>query len=184
MTTTKWTIDPSHSEIQFKVRHLMVSYVTGQFTQFNATVETIGDDFTTAKVKFTADVNSISTNNEQRDAHLKNNDFFDAENHPELKFESEKIEKISDDEYTVEGILTIRGISKKVALSAEYGGIMTDPWGNRRTGFTITGKINRKDFGVSFGMVSETGGVLLGDDVKISANTEFVKVQELESVEV
>ena len=184
MTTTKWTIDPSHSEIQFKVRHLMVSYVTGQFTQFDATVETKGDDFTTAKVNFTADVNSISTNNEQRDAHLKNNDFFDAENHPELKFESEKIEKISDDEYKVEGILTIRGISKKVVLSAEYGGIMTDPWGNTRTGFTITGKINRKDFGVNFGMVSETGGVLLGDDVKISANAEFVQVQELESVKV
>lgn len=184
MTATKWTIDPSHSEIQFKVRHLMVSYVTGQFTQFNATVETKGDDFTTAKVNFTADVNSISTNNEQRDAHLKNNDFFDAENHPELKFQSEKIEKLSDDEYHVEGILTIRGIGKKVVLNAEYGGIMTDPWGNTRTGFTITGKINRKDFGVSFGMVSETGGVLLGDDVKISANAEFVKQQELESVEV
>ena len=182
MTPTTWTIDPTHSEIQFKVRHLMVSYVTGQFTKFNATVETKGDDFTTAKVNFTADVNSISTNNEQRDAHLKNSDFFDAENHPELTFKSERIEKISDDEYKMEGILTIRGISKKIVLIAEYGGIMTDPWGNTRTGFTITGKINRKDFGVSFGMVSETGGVLLGDDVKINANAEFVKQQELESV--
>ena len=182
MTPTTWTIDPTHSEIQFKVRHLMVSYVTGQFTKFNATVETKGDDFTTAKVNFTADVNSISTNNEQRDAHLKNSDFFDAVNHPELTFKSERIEKISDDEYKMEGILTIRGISKKIVLIAEYGGIMTDPWGNTRTGFTITGKINRKDFGVSFGMVSETGGVLLGDDVKINANAEFVKQQELESV--
>lgn len=184
MTTRKWAIDPSHSEIQFKVRHLMVSYVTGQFKQFDATVETKGDDFTTAKVHFTADVNSISTNTEQRDAHLKNNDFFDAENHPELKFESARIEKISEEEYKVEGILTIRGISKKIILTAEYGGIMIDPWGNTRTGFTLTGKINRKDFGVSFGMVSETGGVLLGDEVKISANAEFVKLPELESVEV
>jgi polyisoprenoid-binding protein YceI len=182
MTTTKWSIDQSHSEIQFKVRHLMVSYVTGQFTQFNATVETKDDDFTTAKVNFIADVNSISTHNEQRDAHLKNNDFFDAENHPELKFESEKIEKITDEEYKVEGILTIRGISKKVILAAEYGGIMIDPWGNTRTGFTITGKINRKDFGVSFGMVSETGGVLLADEVKISANAEFVKETKHETV--
>ena len=182
MTTTKWSIDQSHSEIQFKVRHLMVSYVTGQFTRFNATVETKGDDFTTARVNFTADVNSISTHNEQRDAHLKNTDFFDAENHPELKFESDNIEKITDEEYKVEGILTIRGISKKVILTAEYGGIMVDPWGNTRTGFTITGKINRKDFGVSFGMVSETGGVLLADEVKISVNAEFVKETKLESV--
>lgn len=182
MSTTKWTIDPSHSEIQFRVRHLMVSYVTGQFTKFNATVETNGDDFTTAKVKFTADVNSISTRNDQRDAHLKNNDFFDAENHPELKFESDKLEKITEDEYKVYGTLTIRGTSHKVILHAEYGGIMIDPWDNTRTGFTITGKINRKDFGVSFGMVSETGGVLLGDEVKITANAEFVKEAVLQTV--
>ena len=182
MSTTKWVIDPTHSEIQFKVRHLMVSYVTGQFTKFDASVETNGDDLTTARVKFTADVNSISTNNEQRDAHLKNNDFFDAENHPELKFESDKLEKISDEEYKVQGTLTIRGISKKVVLDAEYGGITTDPWGNTRTGFSITGKINRKDFGVSFGMVTETGGVVLGDDVKINANAEFVKEVKTETV--
>lgn len=182
MSTTKWSLDPSHSEIQFKVRHLMVSYATGLFTKFSATVETSGDDFTTAKVKFTADVNSISTNNEQRDAHLKNSDFFDAETYPELSFESEKLEKVSEDEYKVYGILTIRGISNKVVLQAEYGGIITDPWGNTRTGFTITGKINRKDFGISFGMVSETGGVLLGDEVKITASTEFVKEAALETV--
>lgn len=181
MTTTKWILDPSHSEIQFKVRHLMVSYATGRFTQFNATVETNGDDLTTAKVKFTADVHSISTDNEQRDAHLKNSDFFDAENHPELKFESNRLEKISEDEYKVYGTLTMRGISKEIVLQAEYGGIMIDPWGNSRTGFSITGKINRKDFGVSFGMVSETGGVLLGDDVKISANVEFIKEAKLET---
>ena len=181
-TTTKWVLDPSHSEIQFKVRHLMVSYVTGRFTQFNATVETLGDDLTTATVKFNADVNSISTNNDQRDAHLKNNDFFDADNHPELKFESSKVEKISDEEYKVYGTLTMRGTSKEIVLQAEYGGIMIDPWGNSRTGFSITGKINRKDFGVSFGMVSETGGVLLGDDVKISANVEFIKEAKLEAV--
>jgi polyisoprenoid-binding protein YceI len=160
----------------------MVSYVTGSFTQFDAAVETKGDDLTTAKVKFTADVNSVSTNNEQRDAHLKNNDFFDADNHPELKFESTRLEKISEEEYEVYGTLTMRGVSKDIVLQAEYGGIMTDPWGNSRTGFSITGKINRKDFGVSFGMVSETGGVLLGDEVKISANVEFIKETNLETV--
>ena len=182
MSTTKWVIDPTHSEILFKVRHLMVSYVTGQFKQFTATVETQGDDLTTAKVNFTAEVDSIFTNNEQRDAHLKNNDFFDAGNHPQLTFESDKIEKIDEQEYKVHGVLTMRGTSKKVVLDVEYGGITVDPWGNTRTGFSITGKINRKDFGISFGMVSETGGVLLGDEVKISANAEFIKESRVESV--
>ncbi len=182
MTTTKWILDPSHSEIQFKVRHLMVSYVTGSFTQFDATVETKGDDLTTAKVKFTADVNSVSTNNEQRDAHLKNNDFFDADNYPQLNFESSRLEQISEEEYNVYGTLTMRGVSKEIVLQAEYGGIMTDPWGNSRTGFSVTGKINRKDFGVGFGMVSETGGVLLGDEVKINANVEFIKEAKSEAV--
>ena len=182
MSKTKWVLDPSHSELQFKVRHLMVSYVTVQFKQFDASVVTSGEDFTTAKVTFSAPVDSISTNNDQRDAHLKNNDFFDAENHPELKFESDRFEKISEDEYKVYGTLTIRGTSNKVVLNAEFGGITTDPWGNTRTGFTITGKINRKDYGVSFGMVSETGGVLLGDEVKISANAEFIKEASLETV--
>lgn len=182
MTTTKWILDPSHSQIQFKIRHLMVSYVTGSFTQFDASVETTGEDFTTAKVKFTADVKSISTNNEQRDAHLKNNDFFDADNYPHLEFESTRLVKVSDDEFDVYGTLTIRGVRKEIVLHAEYGGIMTDPWGNSRTGFSISGKINRKDFGVSFGLVSETGGVMLGDEVKISANVEFIKEAKLETV--
>jgi polyisoprenoid-binding protein YceI len=175
MEITKWIIDPTHSEIHFKVRHLMVSWVTGNFKQFNATVETKGNDISTAKVKFTADIDSISTNNDQRDAHLKNTDFFDAENHPQLIFESEKLEKIGEENYKLHGILTIRGNSKKIVLNVEYGGITLDPWGNTRTGFSVSGKINRKDFGVSFGMVSETGGVLLGDDVTVNANAEFVK---------
>jgi polyisoprenoid-binding protein YceI len=182
MSTRKWIIDPTHSEIQFKVRHLMVSYVTGQFKQFKATIETTGDDLATARIQFTAEVDSIFTNNEQRDAHLKNNDFFDAENHPQISFESDKLEKIGEEEFKVYGTLTMRGTSKKVVLDAEHGGVTIDPWGNTRTGFSITGKINRKDFGVSFGMVSETGGVLLGDDVKISANVEFVEERKAEAV--
>jgi len=182
MSTTKWVLDPAHSELQFKIKHLMVSYVTGQFKQFQASIENTGEDLSEASVKFTADVDSISTNNEQRDAHLKNPDFFDSENHPLLIFESESFEKIDEEEYKVYGLLTIRGISKRIVLNVEYGGVTIDPWGNTRTGFSITGKINRKDFGVSFGMVSETGGVLLSDEVKISANTEFVKEAKLEPV--
>ena len=175
MEITKWIIDPTHSEIHFKVRHLMVSWVTGNFKQFNATVETEGDDISTAKVKFTADIDSISTNNDQRDAHLKNADFFDAENHPQMVFESDKLEKIDEENYKLYGTLTMRGNSKKIELNVEYGGITQDPWGNTRTGFSVSGKINRKDFGVSFGTITETGGALLGNDVSINANTEFVK---------
>ena len=180
MSTTKWALDNAHSEIQFKVRHLMVSWAHGNFKSFSADVQSKGDDFTTAKVKFTADVNSINTNNEQRDAHLKNGDFFDADKHPQIVFESESLEKVSDDEFKLHGYLTMRGNTKKIALNVEFGGIMQDPWGNTRTGFTVNGKINRKDFGVSFGGVTETGNVLLGDDVVINANVEFVKVQELQ----
>jgi polyisoprenoid-binding protein YceI len=176
MAKTKWALDPTHSEIHFKVRHMMVSWVTGSFKQFTAEVETDGDDFTTAKVNFAADINSISTNNEQRDAHLRTGDFFDAENRPLLTFKGDKLEKIDEENYKLHGTLTMRGVSKPVVLNAEFGGITQDPWGNTRTGFSVTGKINRKDFGVNFSMVSETGGILLGEDVSINSNVEFVKV--------
>jgi len=183
MATTKWALDPTHSELQFKIKHLMISTVTGQFNQFNGTIETEEEDFTKAKVEFAAEINSISTNNEQRDAHLRTGDFFDAENHPQLTFKSNKLEKIAEDDYKMEGILSMRGTSKKVVLEIEFGGITTDPWGNTRAGFTITGKINRQDFGVSFGAITETGGLLLGDEVKIIANTQFVKQAVNEAVE-
>lgn len=175
MEKAKWIIDNTHSEIHFKVKHLMVSWVSGSFKQFHAVVETENEDISTAKIHFTADINSISTNNEQRDAHLRTGDFFDAENYPQLIFESEKLEKINDENYKLHGILTMRGVSKKIILNAEYGGLTQDPWGNTRFGFSISGKVNRKDFGVSFSMVSETGGILLGEEVTISANAEFVK---------
>jgi len=175
MATTKWALDPTHSEIQFKVKHLMISKVTGQFHKFDAAVTTEGDDFTTAKISFSADIDSISTNNEQRDAHLKNGDFFDADNHPKLTFVSDKLEKISDEQYKLHGTLTMRGTSKQETLNVEYGGTITDPWGNTRSGFTIDGKINRMDYGVSFGMKTETGGLLLGEDVSLHAQVEFVK---------
>lgn len=175
MKTTKWTIDNAHSEIQFKVRHLMVSWVSGNFKQFSAEVETEGDDISTAKVRFTADINSITTNNEQRDAHLRTGDFFDAANYPQLTFESSKMEKLDDENYNVYGTLTMRGVSKPVVLHAEFGGFAQDAWGNTRLGISVTGKINRKDFGVSFSMVSETGSILLSEEVTINANAQFIK---------
>jgi len=179
MTTTKWVLDTTHSEIQFKVKHLMISTVTGQFNKFEGFFETEEDDFTTAKAYFTADINSISTNNDQRDAHLKHSDFFDAENYPQLTFESEEIERVDDENYKIHGILTLRGVSKKIILDAEWGGTTQDPWGNTRDGFSLNGKINRKDFGVSFGLLTETGGVALGDEVKLLVNAQFVKQKDL-----
>ena len=182
MATTTWALDPTHSEIQFKVKHLLISTVTGGFSKFEATVETAGDDFTTAKINFAADINSISTNNEQHDEHLKNGDFFDAENYPQLSFVSDKMVQTGDEEYALHGKLTMKVITKEITLKAAFGGTTTDPWGNTRVGFKISGKIDRQDFGVSFGMISETGGVLLGNDIKLLANTEFVKQQVAELV--
>ena len=181
MTMTKWALDHTHSEVQFKIRHLMISTVTGQFNKFQATVETEEEeDFTTAKVYFSADIDSISTNNEQRDAHLKSADFFDAANYPQLKFETERIEKVDDENYKVYGIITIKGVSKKIVLNAEFGGVIQDPWGNARTGFSLSGKLNRSDFGLSFGLVSDAGGVGLANEVKILANVQLVKqIEEL-----
>jgi polyisoprenoid-binding protein YceI len=180
MATTTWVLDPTHSEIEFKVKHLMISTVTGQFKQFTATIETQGDDFSTGKTHFAADISSISTNNEQRDAHLNNSDFFDAEKHPQLIFEGDKLEKIDEESYKLRGVLTMRGTSQKVVLNVEFGGKTQDPWGNTRVGFSVSGKINRTDYGISFGAVSETGGLLLGDEIKISANVQFVKQVELQ----
>jgi polyisoprenoid-binding protein YceI len=175
MANQTWALDPTHSELQFKIKHLMISTVSGQFNQFKATVETDDNDFTKAKVHFEATVDSISTNNEQRDAHLKNGDFFDIEKYPVISFAGERMEKTAEDEYKLYGTLTMRGVSKKIILNTEFGGITKDPWGNTRTGFSVSGKINRQDFGMSFGAVSETGGLLLGDEVKINANVQFVK---------
>jgi polyisoprenoid-binding protein YceI len=180
MATTKWAIDPTHSEIQFKVKHLMITSVTGRFNSFQATVETSGDDFTTAKVNFTADIDSISTGNEQRDAHLRTGDFFDADNHPRILFESSRLEKTDDENYRMYGMLTMRGNSNPVVLDVEFGGATVDPWGNSRVGFSISGKINRKDYGVNFSMVSETGGILLGEEVKLMASAQFVRQVEMQ----
>ncbi len=175
MANTKWVIDTTHSEVQFKVKHMMISTVTGYFSSFNSTVETEGDDFTTAKVEFTADLSSISTNNEQRDTHLKTSDFFDAENHPQIRFVSSKLEKIDDENYILHGDLTIRGTTKQVELKVQYGGMIQDPWGSTRAGFTVDGKVNRKEYGLNWNSVTEAGGIVVSDEVRLHVNCEFVK---------
>lgn len=173
---TKWTIDESHSEVQFKVKHLVISTVTGSFGKYSAEAETDGDSFDSAAIHFTADVNSLSTGNEQRDGHLKSADFFDAANHPTVDFVSSKLEKESDSSYKLFGNLTMRGTTKPVELKVEYGGMMKDFYGNMKAGFEVTGTIKRKEFGLHWDAVTEAGGVVVSDDIKIVANVQFAKV--------
>ena len=173
MSTTIWNLDPTHSELTFKVKHLMISNVKGSFTKFNAKIE--GDNFETSKITATVDATSVFTNNTDRDGHLKSADFFEVETYPELKFESTSITKTDDGEYTLIGDLTIKGITKSVELDVEFGGFMKDPYGNEKAGFSFEGKINRKDFGLNWNAALETGGVLVSDEVKIAAEVQFVK---------
>jgi polyisoprenoid-binding protein YceI len=175
MATTKWTLDHTHSELGFKIKHLMISNVSGLFKVFQAEVETEGTDFGTAQINLTADMASISTNNEQRDAHLRASDFFEVEKHPELKFRSTKVEKIDNDTYGVYGELTMKGVTRPVKLNVEFNGITNDPWGGERAGFFVTGKIKRSEWGVNFNAVMETGGIALGEEVKINSEIQLVK---------
>ena len=175
---TKWVLDPSHSEVEFKVKHMMISNVSGKFSKFDATVETEGEDFMTAKATFTADIDSINTGADQRDGHLKSVDFFDAANFPQLKFVATKYENVDNDgSYEVWGDLTIRGITKNIKLDAEFGGVIKDPWGNTRAGISVNGKINRKDFGLTWSGVTEAGSLIVSDEVRVHVNLEFVKAQ-------
>ncbi len=177
-TKTKWVIDPSHSEIAFKVKHLMISNVKGVFSEFNAEVLTEGDDFSTAEISFSMNPASINTGTADRDNHLKSADFFDAENFNAITFNAHSLIKgKSNDEFTLNGNLTIKGIAKPVSLAVEFGGAQADPWGNEKAGFTIEGKINRKDWGLNWNAALETGGVLVGEEVKISCEIELLKVK-------
>ena len=175
METTKWIVDTTHSELVFKIKHLMISNVSGSIKNFKAEAETNGLDFSTAQINLTAEMNSITTNNEQRDAHLRASDFFEVDKYPELRFKSTKVEKTGDDTFDLYGELTLKGVTKPVKLSAEYNGVAKDPWGGERAGFVITGKINRSDWGVNFNGVLETGGVMLSEEVKIHSEIELVK---------
>ena len=166
---TKWNLDTTHSEITFKVRHMMISNVKGAFNTFTAEVEAEDDTFKNAKVSATIQTDSIDTNNADRDTHLKSADFFNAEQNPTITFESASL---TDD---VTGHLTINGVTKPVQLEVEFGGINQDPWGNTKAGFTFEGKIKRSDFGLNWNAALETGGVLVSDDVKIAGELQFVK---------
>ena len=174
-TKTLWTIDPTHSEIQFKVKHLVISTVTGHFREFEGTLETEGDDFSTATIHFEANTASVDTNQAQRDEHLRSAEFFDSEKYPKMTFKSNSMKKVDDDTFTVTGDLTIKDVTKSVVLKAEYGGSMTDFYGNYKAGFEISGNINRKEFGLTWGAVTEAGGIVVGDDVKLALNVQVAR---------
>ena len=172
---TIWKVDPAHSEIKFKVKHLVVSTVTGQFNSFSGTVESEKADFSDAKISFEADVNSINTKNEQRDGYLKSADFFDAANHPKLTFVSKSISKKSDQDYVVIGDITIRGTKKEISLNVTYNGSTKGFGGVDVAGFEISGKLNRFDFGLQWNALTEAGGIVVSDEVKIEISAELNK---------
>jgi polyisoprenoid-binding protein YceI len=169
----KWILDPSHSELLFKVKHLMISNVKGEFRKFHATVE--GEDFATSPIRVVVDTSSVFTNDDNRDAHLRSGDFFDSDNFPQMLFTGKSLKQLAGDEWKLTGDLEIKGMSKEVELDVEFGGINKDPWGNEKAGFSINGKINRKDWGLIWNAALETGGVLVSDEVRISGEVQFVK---------
>ncbi len=174
-TKTKWALDPAHSEIGFKVRHMMITNVSGTFEKFDVKAETDGDDFSTAAIEFTADTGSISTGSADRDNHLKSADFFDSAKYPQLKFKSTRIEKKSEDEFKLHGDMTIGAATKPVIFDVEVGGKGKDPWGNEKAGFSVSGKINRTEFDLNWNAALEAGGVLVSEDVKLSAEIQLVR---------
>jgi len=172
-TITKWNLDLAHSEIRFKARHLMITNVTGTFTDVETNVETEDEDFSTATVEVDIKTASVSSGSEQRDNHLKSEDFFNSEKFPVMKFVSTEVKKTGDETYTLNGNLTVRDVTKPLSLNVVFEGIVKDPWGNTKAGFTVNGKINRKDFGLTWNVVTETGGLLVSDEVKIHCSLQF-----------
>jgi len=172
----QWTIDPAHSEIKFKVKHLVISTVTGRFNNFSGKVQSNKPDFSDARIQFEADVNSISTNNEQRDGHLKSPDFFDAASYPEIRFTSTSITPKGEGEYTLAGNMTIRGTSRPVSLNVVYNGTVKGFDGDVAA-FEITGKLNRQEFGLRWNAMTEAGGVVVSDDVSLDIVVELKRVE-------
>ena len=175
---TKWVIDPMHSEVLFKIKHLVISTVTGSFRKFDGLAETEGDDFKNAKVTFEMEVKSIDTNQPQRDEHLQNGDFFEADIYPKITFESTSFTSKGGSDYKMIGNLTLKGVTKPVELNVEYGGSENNGHGTLKHGFEVTGIINRKEFGMTWNKITDSGGLGLGEDVKLIANIQVSKLVE------
>lgn len=175
MAKTVWNIDPTHSEIGFKVKHMMFTNVSGKFNDFTSTIVNDQSAFENSDISFTAKVSSVDTNNTDRDNHLRSADFFEVDKYEELGFKSSSIQKKSDHEYVITGMLTIKDITKEISLNAQYSGLLTDPWGNTKIALSLEGNINRKEFGLKWNTALETGGVLVGEDIKLLAEVQFTK---------
>jgi polyisoprenoid-binding protein YceI len=172
---TKWSVDKAHSQVQFSVTHLIISEVTGKFNSFDATIETGKDDFSNAKIDFTADVNSISTENEKRDNHLKSDDFFNAEKFPKMIFKAVSMKKAGNNKFKLTGDLTIRDVTKRITLDVTYNGTVKDPWGNTKAGFKISGELNRFDYNLKWNALMEAGGAVVSKTVRLNVNLELQK---------
>jgi polyisoprenoid-binding protein YceI len=172
---TEWAFDKSHSKVGFSVTHLLIAEVDGTFKNFDGKVNTENDSFENAKISLTVDINSIDTDNEKRDAHLKSDDFFNAEKYPEMTFKSREFTKVDDKNYKMVGDLTIRDVTKEITLDVVMNGTITDPWGNTRAGFKLTGELNRFDYNLKWNKVMEAGGLVVGETVTIEANVELIK---------
>lgn len=170
-----WKLDPDHSEVTFQVKYMMITNVRGFLKDFSVEVTSEDERFSNAEIFFSGNMDSISTSNEKRDEHLRSADFFNTEKNPEITFRSTNYTPASDNNYKLEGYLTIKGITKKITLDVVFGGTQKDPWGAEKAGFTITGKVNRKDFGLNWNTALEAGGMLVGDDVKISCDIQLIK---------
>lgn len=175
MATTKWVLDPMHSEVQFKVKHLVISTVTGSFRKFEGQVVTENEDFQDSEIDFSLDVDSIDTTQESRDQHLKSAEFFDAATYPKITFKSTSFKKVSGSDYKLEGNLTIRDVTKPVVMDVEFGGSAADFYGQIKAGFEINGKINRKDFGLTWEGITEAGSIVVGEEIKLIINAQFTK---------
>ncbi len=167
---TIWKIDPTHSEVDFKVKHMMISTVSGSFEKFDGEVESSSDDFKNAQFSFTADIDSVNTKNTDRDNHLKSDDFFGAENHPKLIFKSKSFDGVK-----MIGDLTIKGVTKEVKLDTDFNGVAVDPYGQTKAGFELEGQINRKDFGLAWNSITEAGSIVVGEKVKLVVSVQFIK---------
>lgn len=175
MTVSKWKVDPAHSSVEFSVKHMMITRVKGSFKNFEATLEADPSDLTTADIEFKIDLSSVDSGSADRDTHLKSSDFFDVDQYSHMTFKSTDITKKNDDEYNVTGDLSLHGHTKPVTLTATFEGEGKDPWGNHVAGFSAEGKINRTEFGLTYNAALETGGVLVGEDVKVSLQIEASK---------
>lgn len=175
LAQTNWVFDKSHSKIGFSVTHMLITDVEGDFKEFDGKIESNGDTWENAKIEFTADIASIDTDNEKRDGHLKSDDFFNAEKFPKLTFVGKSFKKVDDDEYRLVGDLTIRDVTKEVELEVEHNGTIVDPWGNTKAGFGLEGEINRFDYNLKWNKAIETGGLVVGEDVKIIGKLQLMK---------